>query len=286
MKKPDLGAMQGKPLKEVAKHAENLAHGELEERLHAHAIFSSILEQLPSSEDQGLANARVALTSKIWLLEKSFYWNERYYSQAGQDKRIKEAFFKNCKGGFFVEIGAFNGVTGSNCLHFEKFMEWDGVAVEPAKTQFAFLQKNRQCQTINKAVGYTEKVVNFIEVTQGLSMLSGVDSESYDPTKSLVENDSGSRTVSYPIETVSVMDIVNGRPEIDFMSIDVEGAELQVLDSIDFNSLSIRVIAIENSSVGSSVFRQFFECVGYQYFDTIGHDEIYFNPQRVRFSRD
>lgn len=286
LRKPDFSALQGKSLNEVANHAENLAKGELEDRLIAHAIFASILEQLPASEDQGVARARVAVTGKLWLLEKSFYWNERYFSQAGQDKRIKETFFRNCADGFFLEIGAFDGVTGSNCLHFEKFMGWDGIAVEPSKTQFAFLQKNRRCQTINKAVGFADETVDFIEVVEGMYMLSGVDSEDFAATKSLIENDKKNRTVSYQIETVSVMEMVGERREVDFMSLDVEGAELKVLESIDFETLRIRVIAVENSAPGSVTFRRFFDDVGYRYFDTVGHDEIYFHPDSVGFARD
>ena len=60
LRKPDFSALQGKSLNEVANHAENLAKGELEDRLIAHAIFASILEQLPASEDQGVAQANMA----------------------------------------------------------------------------------------------------------------------------------------------------------------------------------------------------------------------------------
>lgn len=285
LRKPDFSALQGKSLNEVANHAEGLAQGGLEDRLSAHAIFTSILEQLPATEDQGVARARTAVTGRLWRLEKSFHWHERYFSQAGQDKRIKDAFFRNCRDGFFLEIGAFDGVTGSNCLHFEKFMGWDGIAVEPSKTQFEFLQRNRQCQTINKAVGFADDTVDFIEVVEGLYMLSGVDSEDFTATKSLIDNDEASRTVSYPIETIGIMEMVEGRREVDFMSLDIEGAELKALQSIDFDALRIRVIAVENNVTGSPKFREFFDRVGYRYYDTVGHDEIYFHPASVDFTR-
>ena len=281
LKKPDFKALEGKSLTEVAHHADVLANGGAEDKLHAHAIFSSILEQLPASEHEGLA----ILTEKLWSLEKSFHWHERYFSQAGQDKRIKDAFFKNCRNGFFLEIGAFDGVTGSNCLHFEKFMGWDGIAVEPSRTQFGFLQKNRTCQTINKAVGFDDDTVEFVEVVEGLMQMSGVDSKEFARTKSFVENDKASRTVSYQIETVGVMEMLDGRSEVDFMSLDIEGAELQVLESIDFDAVRIRVIAVENATAGSSKFRRFFDEVGYSYYDTVGHDEIYFHPGSVDFTR-
>ena len=286
LKKPDFKALQGKSLNEVAAYAESLAQGELEDRLNAHAIFASILEQLPATMDRGIANARVIVTGRLWTLEKSFHWHERYFSQAGQDKRVKDAFFRNRKDGFFLEIGAFDGVTGSNCLHFEKFMGWDGVAAEPSRTQYKFLEKNRRCQTVNKAVGFSGDTVEFVEVVEGPAMLSGVNSEDFAMTKTFLDNDDASRTITYDVETVSVMELVGDRSLVDFMSLDIEGAEMKVLESIDFDRVQMRVIAVENSDIGSPIFRTFFDGIGYRYFDTIGHDEIYYHPDSVSFTRD
>ena len=286
LKKPDFKALQGKSLNEVATYADRLAQGELEDRLNAHAIFTSILEQLPATTDRGIANARVMVTGRLWTLEKSFHWHERYFSQAGQDKRIKDAFFRNRKDGFFLEIGAFDGVTGSNCLHFEKFMGWDGVAAEPSRTQYKFLEKNRRCQTVNKAVGFSGDTVEFVEVVEGPAMLSGVNSEDFAMTKTFLDNDDASRTITYDVETVSVMEMVGDRSLVDFMSLDIEGAEMKVLESIDFDRVQMRVIAVENSDIGSPIFRTFFDGIGYRYFDTIGHDEIYYHPDSVSFARD
>ena len=286
LKKPDFKALQGKSLNEVAAYADSLAQGELEDRLNAHAIFASILEQLPATMDRGIANARAMVTGRLWTLEKSFHWHERYFSQAGQDKRVKDAFFRNRKDGFFLEIGAFDGVTGSNCLHFEKFMGWDGVAAEPSRTQYKFLEKNRRCQTVNKAVGFSGDTVEFVEVVEGPAMLSGVNSEDFAMTKTFLDNDDASRTITYDVETVSVMELVGDRSLVDFMSLDIEGAEMKVLESIDFDRVQMRVIAVENSDIGSPIFRTFFDGIGYRYFDTIGHDEIYYHPDSVSFTRD
>ena len=65
---------------------------------------------------------RGILREKIWNNERIFFWNEKFFSQAGQDKVIKNHFFPNKKNGFFLEIGAYDGIEGSNCFHFEKFL--------------------------------------------------------------------------------------------------------------------------------------------------------------------
>ena len=61
-------------------------------------------------------------------------------------------FFKNKKKGFFVEIGAFDGLEGSNCYYFENMQAWDGIAVEASKNHFSKLKKNRKCHVLNFAI--------------------------------------------------------------------------------------------------------------------------------------
>ncbi|MGC6518530.1 MAG: FkbM family methyltransferase, partial [Candidatus Puniceispirillaceae bacterium] len=105
-------------------------------------------------------------------------------------------------------------------------------------------------------------------------------------TKTFLDNDDASRTITYDVETVSVMELVGDRSLVDFMSLDIEGAEMKVLESIDFDRVQMRVIAVENNDIGSPIFRTFFDGIGYRYFDTIGHDEIYYHPDSVSFTRD
>ena len=65
LEKPDFQAMEGKSLTEVAHHADKVANGVAKEKLHAHDIFSPILEQLPASEHEGLTILTGKL-SKSW----------------------------------------------------------------------------------------------------------------------------------------------------------------------------------------------------------------------------
>ena len=105
LKKPDFQALRGKSLTEVAHHADKLANSGIEDKLHAHVLLSSILEQLPTSE----AGALSPLTGKLWSLEKSLHWHDRYFSQAGQDKRIKDAFSKTAETGFSLRLAHMTG---------------------------------------------------------------------------------------------------------------------------------------------------------------------------------
>ena len=129
MKNLDLSQFAGQNVNTVLKKADELFNQDLESKIHAHKIYSVLLDQVPNIYAITNEHAfRGQLRQKIWDCEKIFFWNEKYFSQAGQDKIIREFFFKNKKNGFFVEIGAFDGIQGSNCYHFEKFLNWDGIA--------------------------------------------------------------------------------------------------------------------------------------------------------------
>ena len=68
----------------------------------------------------------------------------KYYSQFGQDKFCYENFFINKEDGFFLEIGALDGIKFSNTYFFEK-RGWKGICVEPSPKKFSLLEKNRNC---------------------------------------------------------------------------------------------------------------------------------------------
>ena len=105
---------------------------------------------------------------------------------------IKNSFFRSKKNGYFVEIGAFDGVLGSNCIHFEKSLKWEGIAIEPSKIQFEKLSKNRNCKVLNEAISSTEKDVEFIEVVEGLTQMSRINDED-NSANMTIENDERSK---------------------------------------------------------------------------------------------
>ena len=87
------------------------------------------------------------------------------YSQFGQDLIVLD-FLKNKKNGFFIEIGASDGILLSNCYLLEKKYNWNGICIEPIPYKFDSLQKNRKCKCINKAIFSTSNMeVDFSAVS-------------------------------------------------------------------------------------------------------------------------
>ena len=284
MKNIDLSSFVGKNVNDLLKKGDQLFNDNLEGKIHAHKIYSELLEQVPNTYASSNEHVfRGMLRQKIWNCERSFFWNEKYTSQAGQDKMIKKNFFDGKKNGFFIEIGAYDGISGSNCYHFERFLNWDGIAIEPSNIQFEKLKKNRKCKVLNNAISNEVKEVEFIEVTEGLTQMSGINDSSFERNFKIISNNQASKTDSIKLKTITFDEIVPKNKDIDYLSIDIEGGEMNLLKSIDFKTNSIKVISVENNIPKEQNFKNFFEEINFTYLDRIGQDEIFYNRQYFKF---
>ena len=284
MKNIDLSSFVGKNVNDLLKKGDQLFNDNLEGKIHAHKIYSELLEQVPNTYASSNEHVfRGMLRQKIWNCERSFFWNEKYTSQAGQDKMIKKNFFDGKKNGFFIEIGAYDGISGSNCYHFERFLNWDGIAIEPSNIQFEKLKKNRKCKVLNNAISDEVKEVEFIEVTEGLTQMSGINDSSFERNFKIISNNQASKTDSIKLKTITFDEIVPKNKDIDYLSIDIEGGEMNLLKSIDFKTNSIKVISVENNIPKEQNFKNFFEEINFTYLDRIGQDEIFYNRKYFKF---
>ena len=284
MRNIDLSSFVGKSVNDLLKKGDQLFNDNLEGKIHAHKIYSELLEQVPNIYANSNEHAfRGEIRQKIWNCEKSFFWNEKYTSQAGQDKIIKKKFFDGKKNGFFIEIGAYDGIIGSNCYHFERFLNWDGIAIEPSNVQFEKLKRNRKCKILNKAISDEVKEVEFIEVTEGLTQMSGINNSSFKRNINIISNNQPSKTKSISLKTITFDEIAPKNRDIDYLSIDIEGGEMNLLKSIDFKINNIKVVSVENNLPKEQNFKNFFEKINFKYLDRIGQDEIFYNNEYFKF---
>lgn len=184
-------------------------------------------------------------------------------AQLKQDVILDEHFFKGKRDGIFVEIGALDGISGSNTYFFEKERNWSGILIEPNPIEFKKLMEcdRKLSHKENCAIFSEEKDVNFLSIEGPCNVLSGIV-EFYDPRHMERINRELKMYESYDIshEYYSRKEIIKVKglklqtlldkhliSHIDLLSIDVEGAELQVLESIDYNKTSIDCILLENN---------------------------------------
>jgi FkbM family methyltransferase len=148
--------------------------------------------------------------------------------------------------GFFVEFGATNGVNLSNTYLLEKEFGWTGILAEPAKCWHKDLKNNRSSSIDTNCVWKdSNSTVIFNEVDD--AELSTINAYSNTADSHKVARQQG-RT--YDVKTISLNELLvkhNAPKEIDYLSVDTEGSELEILSNCDFAKHSFRVITCEHN---------------------------------------
>ena len=273
-------SLEGKSIKEIVDYADNLFRGDENNKIEAHKIYKQVLEKIPNLQDGEKPYVlRGFIRKRIWDCLRKLGQNSDYFSEAGQDMLVKDNFFKNQKSGFFLEIGAFDGIEGSNCYHFEKFMNWEGIAIEASPLQFKKLKKNRNCKLMNIAIGSENKQVEFYEVVEGFTQMSGINNLNFKDSFERIKKKNNSKINKINIECKTFEKLVLSDQIIDLISIDIEGNESDVLKTINFDKYKIKVIILENNTPKELSYLKFFKEKNFYYFDRVGMDEIYYNKE-------
>jgi FkbM family methyltransferase len=176
-----------------------------------------------------------------------------FNSQDHQDEYLETNIFKGYKNGFYVDVGAHDGVSINNTLYFEKNNNWTGINIEPIKTVFDRLVSNRPNNiNLNCAVCNNDGETEFLCNVGYTEMISGIK-DNFDIRHLMrleFENKHyGSTTELIKVNTKKLETIFdeNNVSHINYLSIDVEGAEFDVIKSINFDKVFIDVIGFENN---------------------------------------
>jgi FkbM family methyltransferase len=146
--------------------------------------------------------------------------------------------------GYFVEFGATNGVDINNTHLLEHSYGWNGILAEPARCWHDELRANRKCAIDTRCVwSTTGERLEFSETAEPefASLATTANAGLYAHRRH-----GGTK---YAVETVSLDDLLashNAPKQIDYMSIDTEGAELEILSSFSF-TYDIGVITVEHN---------------------------------------
>lgn len=234
--------------------------------------------------------------AKLLRLEKfsKFYFNDPFLqlfkmpeivlkyiplsqSQIRQDLFVlSELDFKRF--GFFVEIGGGDGINGSNTFLMEKFFDWKGIISEPGLSYLVNLNLNRDCFVDNRLV-YNESnlLLDFEDSGEGLSTITkyanlGIHGES---RKSL-------KNTQRKILSVSLNDLLkeaNAPRDIDYISIDTEGSEFEIISKFNFDDYNVRIFTIEHNfekEIRSSIFNVMQKNGYSRIFENISHQDDWY----------
>lgn len=200
--------------------------------------------------------------------------NARFYGQFDPplDKVLFEQYFsERTQPGFYIECGAFDGITESSCKFFEESMGWGGINIEASPPIYSQLQKNRpRSLNLHCALGDRDGDVPFTHVihpVHGRNFGNGSIRHFDTHRQSLLE--AGCTFEEYqgiPMITFRhLMTMLGIRNGIDLMVLDVEGAELDVIAGMHGSPVLPRILCAEVGHLGLAALEAALKPLGYRY---------------------
>lgn len=216
-----------------------------------------------SLELSSLRTRELAIQSGLSINLVSFIVDNFHHSHSQLQQDLIALFLFKDNKGFFCEVGGGDGITYSNSFLLEK-MGWQGLIVEPARANLKKIVKSRSCQLSTKAAWSVSGLdLKFVE-TKNLELSTLDDFRNSDGNAS----DRIPVSKEYLVQTTTLTEVLS---EFDFprnfeyLSIDTEGSELEVLKGLDFNQFSPVLITIEhNFTANRELVREFLSVLGYQ----------------------
>jgi FkbM family methyltransferase len=178
----------------------------------------------------------------------------KYWGLHELDRQIEK--YLSFDSGYFVELGANDGKLASNTLYYEKSRNWRGILIEPAPNLFLQCRENRSAenQIICAACVSFDYKDEFVKIiySNSMSVSLNVETDIGDPFAhaELGRQFLGSGETVFAFGAVartlnSILLEANAPARIDFLSLDVEGSEIEVLKGIDHGSFRFRYMLIE-----------------------------------------
>lgn len=170
---------------------------------------------------------------------------QRTQSQSNEETIVHNCFFRGMRNGTFVEIGGLDGVVFSNTLMLDTCLAWTGVLVEGDRVNYDKLVKN--VDILDRSVRAHYGAV-CSDVKQNITFALGNQAVSGDwalMSDSFKRQWYHKRTQLITVPCKPMSAYLDGTAHVDFFSLDVEGAELEVLLTIDFTRITIDLFMIE-----------------------------------------
>lgn len=219
----------------------------LAQRLQEPGALKDLLHEASKSDQTWLDMKQAGvlwkqLNQQIPLSELAQSWPGLHFSQEGEDRFLERLFAEKSEG-IYVEIGGHHPLRFSNTASFY-LKGWKGVIIEPDERNLRPFQTIRPRDTfVNKAIGKERASRTFYLMEEGA--LNSFDKPYIDW---LVQDQGYKLWKSVEMEVCPLRDLVSELPllhQVDFLSIDVEGLEMDVLQSNDWQKLKPTVIVVE-----------------------------------------
>lgn len=223
------------------------------------------------------------LHQEFWRIKRDLYSLEASF-RCGRHITFRAQFYEDVfawdilgrrLSGFFIEAGAFDGVSMS-VTHALEAMGWRGVLVEPIRAKADACRTNRPgSRVVWSALGDTNGEADFVLLDDqyGGAMSYLADSKEHEKMLSVVERTR--RTERVPVVTLNEILKDHAGP-IDLLSLDVEGSELSALRGIDLERYRPRLILVEEENhAGGAAAAEYMGHTEYQCIGRFGRSGCY-----------
>jgi FkbM family methyltransferase len=188
------------------------------------------------------------------------------------DKKMLK--FINYRNGFYIDCGANDGVNQSTTWYFEKYLNWNGILIEPLPKIYKELKLNRSQNNFffNNALvssSFKKRLIKMIDFED--SIMAKVNNSKF-------SNNLSKKTINVKATTLNnILYKIPNRKKFDFFSLDVEGAELDVLRGINFSKFSFDYILIETSNF--KIIKKFLVKNNYKFIERLSNYNIKHLPE-------
>lgn len=204
------------------------------------------------------------------------------FSQKGEDLIINK-IFKNKKRGFYIDIGAYHPQINSNTKFFYD-KGWRGINIEPNPARIKlFLENRKKDINLNIGVGITKKKATFYELdANGLSTFSKKEADAMIKIGHKLKKKI--KVQAYKLEDIMKKYV---KSQVDFLSVDTEGLDLEVLKSNNWKKYRPKILCVEtldfadlltstiNDSSKEEMITRYLEKNGYKKYLNNGLNTIY-----------
>jgi len=195
-------------------------------------------------------------------------WPAELCRSAGDEDKFAINFFDQKTGGYLIDIAAACPVSGTLSYKFLSLYDWSGILVEPSEVHKENIEKcYGDVEGVEFYPGAIHQTLKSVDLYEPDGM--GVGCASLDPERMNADWLDKHSKRNYSVDAMPIMDLLekyNAPKDIDFLNLDIEGSEGEVLHHLDFDAYNIKLICIEDGII----YKDYLKSKGYKICDACG----------------